>query len=387
MPALAWATIRVRPYKTVYFQRRTVNPGEAVQAAATLAGDSPRYPAGLRDLGQGLYAWLLPNGSWGESNCGLIVGRGQSLLVDTLWDLPLTRQMLHAFAPLTASAPITRLVNTHADGDHWWGNQLVPLVEIITSESAFEAMAHERPEQLGRLGRVIRVLNAAGRLPWPWQKQARLSGAYLARMLAPFDFSGIRPTPATTYFNGRLQLDIGGREVQLLELGPAHTPGDVVVYVPDAAAVFCGDMLFAGSTPVLWQGSASNWINALDRLLSLGPDTVVPGHGPPGDTAALRELRAYWLYLQFAARRCYNQGYPAITAARQIALSDEFQAGPFAGWDCPERIVLNVAGLYRQFADRPQPLTALERLRLLHYMALLAAELPNAPPAGLHPPA
>lgn len=363
-----------------------MNSIEAVQAT-TLAGDRPRYPAGRHDLGRGLYAWLLPNGSWGESNCGLVVGHGQSLLVDTLWDLPLTRQMLAAFAPLTVSAPITRLVNTHADGDHWWGNQLVPLVEILTSESVFEAMAHERPEQIGRLGWASRVLQAAGRLPSPWQKQARLSGAYLARMLAPFDFSDIRPTPATTYFYGRLQLDIGGREVQLLELGPAHTPGDVVVYVPDAAAVFCGDVLFAGSTPVLWAGSASNWINALDRLLSLGPDTVVPGHGPPAGAAALRDLRAYWLFLQFAARRCYHQGQPPLAAARQIALSDEFRSGPFAGWDCPERIVLNVAGLYRQFGQREQPLSPLERLRLMHQMALLAAEFPNAPPPSLHPPA
>lgn len=359
-----------------------------MQPAATLSGDRPRYPAGLRDLGQGLYAWLLPNGGWGESNCGLVVGRGQSLLVDTLWDLPRTRQMLDAFAAPAASAPITRLVNTHADGDHWWGNQLVPLVEILTSQSTFEAMAHERPEQLDRLGWAIRFLNAAGRLPSPWQKQARLCGAYLARMLAPFDFSGIRPTLATTYFNGRLQLDIGGREVQLLEVGPAHTPGDVVVYVPDARAVFCGDVLFVGSTPVMWAGSASNWINALDRLLSLDVDTVVPGHGPPTDSGGLREMRAYWLYLQFAARRCYNQGRPAIAAAREIALSDEFRSGSFAGWDCPERIVFNVAGLYRQFSqqDRTEPLTTLERLRLLCHMALMAAEFPDAPPVSLHPP-
>jgi hypothetical protein len=87
----------------------------------SLHGDPARYPAGLQDLGSGLWAWLQPNGGLGESNAGLVVGAGESLLIDTLWDLPLTRRMLDAMAAPTAQAPIRRLVNTHADGDHCWG--------------------------------------------------------------------------------------------------------------------------------------------------------------------------------------------------------------------------------------------------------------------------
>jgi cyclase len=62
----------------------------------------------------------------GESNAGLVVGDGTSLLVDTLWDPRLTRRMLNAMAALIEGAPIKRLVNTHSDGDHWWGNQEAP---------------------------------------------------------------------------------------------------------------------------------------------------------------------------------------------------------------------------------------------------------------------
>ena len=56
------------------------------------------------------------------SNAGLIRGQDASLLVDTLFDLPLTRQMLDELAPVTTEAPIGTLVNTHANGDHCWGN-------------------------------------------------------------------------------------------------------------------------------------------------------------------------------------------------------------------------------------------------------------------------
>ncbi len=62
----------------------------------TRFGEAPQYAEGLYDLGNRVYAWIVPNGSWGESNAGLVVGEGESLLVDTLWDLNFTREMLKA---------------------------------------------------------------------------------------------------------------------------------------------------------------------------------------------------------------------------------------------------------------------------------------------------
>ena len=84
------------------------------------------YAKALEDLGAGLYAWLQPDGSWGYSNAGLVTDGDESLLVDTLFDLPLTREMLAAMADATpAATKIDTLVNTHANGDHCYGNQLV----------------------------------------------------------------------------------------------------------------------------------------------------------------------------------------------------------------------------------------------------------------------
>src|SRR5436305_7980941 len=101
----------------------------------SLLGQPARYPAGLRDLGGGLFAWLQPNGGLGESNAGLVVGDEESLLIDTLWDLRLTRRMLDGFARYVERAPIKWLVNTHGDSDHCWGNQLVSGAEIIATRA------------------------------------------------------------------------------------------------------------------------------------------------------------------------------------------------------------------------------------------------------------
>ena len=84
------------------------------------------YRKGLHELGDGLFAYLQPDGGWGWSNAGLITADGTSLLVDTLYDLALTREMLDAMASLTARHPIDAALNTHSNPDHCFGNELLP---------------------------------------------------------------------------------------------------------------------------------------------------------------------------------------------------------------------------------------------------------------------
>ena len=85
-----------------------------------------QYTKGLHDLGRSCFAYLQPDGSWGWSNAGLIVDGDQTLLVDTLFDLPLTAEMLTTMRDaVPAARRIQKLINTHANGDHTFGNQLV----------------------------------------------------------------------------------------------------------------------------------------------------------------------------------------------------------------------------------------------------------------------
>src|SRR5215470_8951812 len=122
-----------------------------------------QYTKGLHDLGNGCFAYLQPDGSWGFSNAGLVVDHGQTLLVDTLFDLKLTREMLSAMrAAVPAAQSIGRLVNTHSNGDHTFGNQLVAGAEIIASRACLEEMKERPAEELAALERNRRQLGAGG---------------------------------------------------------------------------------------------------------------------------------------------------------------------------------------------------------------------------------
>jgi glyoxylase-like metal-dependent hydrolase (beta-lactamase superfamily II) len=291
-----------------------------------------RYARGLADLGGGCYAYLQPDGSWGLSNAGLVVSEGESLLVDTLFDLPRTRDMLAAMrrAEPAAAARIGTVVNTHHNGDHCFGNELVEGAEIIASTAAAAAMRHEQPALL--LG-YLRAAPQLGPL-----------GEYLVRCFGAFDFDGIRQVFPTLTFDGRLDRAVGAKVVELIEVGPGHTPGDVIVHVPSCRTVFTGDVLFVDAHPIMWAGPVGTWIAACERILALDVETVVPGHGPLTDKRGVRAVRDYLAYVRDEATRRYRAGMPAFEAAADIALTD------YASWGDAERIVVNVATVYRELA-------------------------------------
>ena len=108
------------------------------------------YTKGLHDLGNSVYAYLQPDGSSGWSNAGIITDGQASLLVDTLFDLKLTQEMLDTMRrSIPAAAHIGSVVNTHADGDHCFGNQLVADALIIASVRTVQEMMGQ-PSQIGR---------------------------------------------------------------------------------------------------------------------------------------------------------------------------------------------------------------------------------------------
>jgi cyclase len=339
----------------------------------SLLGRPARYPAGLRDLGAGVYAWLQPNGELGESNAGLVIGDGESLLIDTLWEKRLTQRMLDAMRPHTANAPIRRLVNTHGDPDHCWGNQLLSGAEIIATRAGAKDMAGEDPARLRLLAQAGRALGLIGsrRLPLPGMAQMAGLGAY-AGMLAAYDFSQIKVTPPTLTFDGKLDLEIGGRAVELIEVGPAHTPGDLIVHVPDEQIVFAADLMFAGVTPIVWVGPVENWIAGLDRIAQHQPKTVVPGHGPLTDLDGVRAMRSYWEFVAPAVRGRVAAGMDAGAAARDILRSPEFDSQPFARWDAPERLAVNAEIIARNDRGLFGRVSDAERLRLIARMGQLS---------------
>jgi cyclase len=307
------------------------------------------YLKGLQEVGDGLYAYLQPDGGWGWSNAGLVVDGESTLLVDTLYDRALTEEMLRAMRRAVAgAAQIDTLVNTHANGDHCYGNALVGGARIVATERTAAEMGELPPETMAAL---IEQAPTMGEL-----------GAFFLECFGAFDFEGIELALPTETFTGELSLRVGARELELIEVGPAHTRGDTLVHLPAERVLYSGDILFSGAHPIAWAGPVSNWIAACDRILSMDLEVIVPGHGPLAAPDAVRELKAYFEYLYEQARARHAEGMTPRQAARAMSLER------WADWGEGERLVVNIANIYAELSDDPQPpnpLAAFEQMAAL----------------------
>ena len=306
-----------------------------------------QYEKGLHETGNGIYAYLQPDGGWGWSNAGLIVDDGSSLLVDTLFDAVLTREMLDVMADasgVTAEA-IDTVVNTHANGDHTHGNGLCTKAEVIASEASAREMESFTPVMMQSFMDSAETLGEAG--------------DYLKDVFGPFDFASVAEKLPTKTFSDELRLNVGAKSIHLLEVGPAHTRGDVLVHVPEDRTIFTGDILFIEGTPLMWAGPVANWIRACDRIIGLDPEVIVPGHGPITDVAGVAQVKAYLQYIEGEARARFDAGLSVREAALDIALGD------FDRWIDAERIAINVDTLYREFSGIKGSTDTLEMFGLM----------------------
>jgi len=305
------------------------------------------YNKGLAPLGSGCYAWMQPDGGWGLSNSGLITGSGVSLMVDTLFDLRLTQQMLDGLRDITDSRPVRTVVNTHSDGDHTFGNELLAVqgAEIVASAAAAELMTQDAVDS------VTEILRCAGP-----------EGDFVRHIFGSFHFEEVTVTPPHRTFEGQLSLDVGGREVKLIQVGPAHTPGDTLVYVPDARVLYSGDILFSGGTPVAWAGPIDRWIAALDLILDMDVDHIVPGHGPISSKREVLVSRDYLTYVAGEAHNRFDRGFTVDEAIASINL------GEWAHFPEYGRLAQNVINVYQQL----EPESAqFDRLSVLNRMGAL----------------
>jgi glyoxylase-like metal-dependent hydrolase (beta-lactamase superfamily II) len=154
-----------------------------------------------------------------------------------------------------------------------------------------------------------------------------------------------------------------------------------MVYLPKDKILFASDILFVNATPVMWAGPVENWLAALDKILDMKVDVIVPGHGPITDKKGVGAVKGYWTFIQAEVGKRYDAGMTAEQAATDIALSEDFARQPFAGWNSPERIMTNTHTLYRQRQGRVDAPKVPELVGILWKQALLANKLPDAQPA------
>ncbi len=295
------------------------------------------FQKGLFETGNGIYAYLQPDGGWGWSNAGLITDGGESMLVDTLFDASLTRDMLSTMADAAGigADDIGVIANTHANGDHTHGNGCCHKAEVIASEASANEMSELPASELAAIMDQAKAMGPAGQ--------------YLVDIFGGFNFRDVEEKLPTQTFTGELSVTIGDKKVDLIEVGPAHTAGDVLVHVPGDKTIFTGDILFIEGTPIMWAGPVANWIAACDKIIDLKPETIVPGHGPITDIHGVRRVQDYLRYIDQEACKRYDAGLSARDAAHDINLGD------FSSWGDSERIAVNVSTLYREYKSDTSP--------------------------------
>jgi glyoxylase-like metal-dependent hydrolase (beta-lactamase superfamily II) len=275
------------------------------------------WETGLVEEADGVFAYVQAGGGLCVANAGLIVGPESCVVIDALFAPSMTRAFRDAIRGVT-DRPVRTLINTHHHVDHTMGNALFPEAQIV-------AHANARREQ-ERVGKdVLGLLRT--RIP---------------ELVAETESNELRVADMT--FEGELTMRGGDRELRLLHLGPAHTIGDVAVLLPGDRLLFAGDLAFSYVTPLAFEGHIGGWLQRCDEIDALDFDTLVPGHGPVGGKADLREMRGYLQSLRDQARAAFDAGRSPEEASSGIDL------GGYASWpDAADRLPLNVHRLYQEF--------------------------------------
>ncbi|WP_219506856.1 MBL fold metallo-hydrolase [Nonomuraea ceibae] len=273
----------------------------------------------LHEIGPGVHAWVQPDGTWWLNNAGAVAGDDGLVVVDTCATERRARRFLGALAEATGGAPVRVAVNTHQHGDHAYGNSVLPAETVIFGHEAMRAALLVDP-----------IIDGC---PPVWEPVP--------------DWGNVTRRLPSVVFRDEVAVYTGARRVEFRHPGyAAHTPGDVVAWLPEERVLFSGDLLFHGLTPLVFMGSLEGALRSLDWLAAFGAERVVPGHGPLTDAAGLPGVLAaherYYRFVLDVARAGRARGLPPLAAAREADL------GEFAGWADAERLVLN---LHRAYAD------------------------------------
>lgn len=147
-------------------------------------------------------------------------------------------------------------------------------------------------------------------------------------------------------YDGRAELDLGGRNVLLRQVGPAHTPGDQIVHVPDPGVVFAGDLIetrvfaiFPYFPPDDTAVFGTEWIDVLRDIESIGAELIVPGHGEVGGVERASTAREY---IEMLKRETYiraDKGMDAESIIEELA-PEVRESRP--DWDSPEWIEFGI---------------------------------------------
>lgn len=228
------------------------------------------------------------------ANTGWVVFRDYVLVIDA--NFPWGAKAALPDIKRTAKKPIRFVFNTHYHGDHAWGSSVFVdegATVLCSADCAAESVAKNTPS---------------------WKDDKGEGG---------FSLKPYRLEHPQVSFSERLVLDDGTRRVELIKLGPGHTKGDAVAYLPKERVLFTGDLCVtrAGNNVADRDADPDHWLKALDRMLAMDVGTLVPGHGPVTGRESIAPQRAYLAALIEGVRAGIGRGESADALAKRLDLT------------------------------------------------------------------
>ena len=221
---------------------------------------------------QGMSALGSPENQNFISNAGVVVAPEGVIVIDGLGSPSLAQRLFDEIRKIT-DKPVTYVIVTHYHADHVYGLQTFKAkgARIIAQENGKDYLNSDTA-------------------------QLRLQAS--RQELAPWIDETTVLVPADIWVSENQSMQLSGMQFDLIQVGPAHTPDDLAIYVPQEKVLFAGDLMFSGRIPYVGSADSAGWIRSLDKLVPLKPRWVVPGHGVYSADAE-SDLRFTRDYLQF----------------------------------------------------------------------------------------
>ena len=252
-----------------------------------------------------------------NSNAGFVVTDAGVVVIDALGTPTLGVALVKAIHGVT-QAPIRRVIVTHYHADHFYGLKAL-------KDAGADIWAHQAGREYFDSGEAQRRLEQRSRDLFPWVDEKTVL---------------VRPD---RWLDGDASFELGGVHFDVVHMGPAHSPEDVIVIVPQEGVVFVGDILFAGRIPFVGEADSKRWIERIDQLLAMKPKVMVTGHGqishdPQKDLSLTRD---YLQYLRAAMGKAAEDLTPFDEA---YAATDWSRFSKLPAFDAANRI--NAYGTY-----------------------------------------
>jgi glyoxylase-like metal-dependent hydrolase (beta-lactamase superfamily II) len=252
-----------------------------------------------------------------NSNAGFVVTGEGVVVIDALGTPPLGEALVVAIRAATR-APIKRVIVTHYHADHFYGLSAL-------KRAGAEVWAHRAAREYLEGGEAARRHEQRARDLFPWVDEKMPLVA------------------ADRWLEGDERFTLGGVRFEVLHMGPAHSPEDLIVVLPGEGVVFVGDILFTGRIPFVGEADSKRWLERIEALLALKPRMMVTGHGrvstDPGKDLTL--TRDYLRFLRAAMGKAVEEFVPFEEA---YAKTDWSRFAKVPAFDAANRI--NAYGTY-----------------------------------------